>query len=335
MNEDLFTESAADLRAQAKQAGHDISPEQLARWHRAGLLPSPKQRGLGQKRGSEAVYPKGTARQLLALCALRRKDRRLAQNGWALWWQGFPVSGSYAQDVLRDVAMWWDGTVERIRKVASQDHGWDVILDWIDENYGQRLPKSPGGAVRKRVGVERFPTLLRIILEMIEGGFSGLSKIRPDEKEPSDEVIFEKAMGISRARKDRINNGEPWLTSDISPILAQVTSSAFGRPLTEILEETPWETVEAARNDLFSLFRILGKVSLFLEQSLGKHAFGLGVIGDMARNLDSRQQATFLLLWLALRLDQGMKDGMQALLKAILGEQSTAPVSQAVGDIQP
>lgn len=84
-------ELARDLLAAAQAAGFPLTDTQLARWHRAGLLPRPQQVSLGRGRGTVTSYPEGTTAQLLALCQIRQSDRSLARIGFRLWWDGHDV----------------------------------------------------------------------------------------------------------------------------------------------------------------------------------------------------------------------------------------------------
>jgi hypothetical protein len=84
----------------ARAADLSVTADQLRRWHRHGLLPRPKQKGLGRERGTVIVYPSGTADQLLALAKLLAQHRALSRAGWPLWWQGFPVTENYIRDPL-------------------------------------------------------------------------------------------------------------------------------------------------------------------------------------------------------------------------------------------
>ena len=114
-------ERACDLIARAAEAGFEVSPTQLARWHRHGLLPRPWQQPLGKGKGTETVYPAGTGDQLLALCEFRKQTRLLGRVGWHLWWHGFPVDCSHWKPLLQDAARTWDRAVSGLRARAYAD----------------------------------------------------------------------------------------------------------------------------------------------------------------------------------------------------------------------
>src|SRR5258708_11154308 len=75
----------------AHEHGYEVSATQLGRWHRAGLLPRPKQQAMGKAQGSQSLYPPGTSEQLLALCALRSHERRFSHLACQPWWARYPV----------------------------------------------------------------------------------------------------------------------------------------------------------------------------------------------------------------------------------------------------
>jgi hypothetical protein len=97
---------------EANLAGFVVSPQQLARWHRMGLLPRPVQRGKGRGRGTVTLYPGGTSRQLVELCSARSGTRDLVRVGFRMWWRGFDVDPTLVERVLRGTAARLD---ERVR----------------------------------------------------------------------------------------------------------------------------------------------------------------------------------------------------------------------------
>ncbi len=107
-------ETASQVLAEAARSGVSVTPSQLHRYQREGLIPRPTQRGAGRKRGSVAVYPPGTARQLIALDRFMKIERKVASVRWRLWRNRLAVDSETARAqviaVLTDVR---DG-VERL-----------------------------------------------------------------------------------------------------------------------------------------------------------------------------------------------------------------------------
>src|SRR5450432_4764844 len=110
MNRDTSYETNEALLTLARQYGYMVSPTQLVRWHRAGLLPRPRQLPLKGTRGTYSLYPSGTSEQLLLLCEFRTTERRFSHLAWQLWLVGYPVDlhlirAQLAQATLR-LAHW-------------------------------------------------------------------------------------------------------------------------------------------------------------------------------------------------------------------------------------
>jgi hypothetical protein len=74
----------------ARRAGFDVTDGQIEDWRSANLVPSPDITSSGRY-GTTAIYPAGTCRQLVALCQIHRKHRKLKDVAWYLWLRGFPL----------------------------------------------------------------------------------------------------------------------------------------------------------------------------------------------------------------------------------------------------
>jgi hypothetical protein len=105
---------AEQVLASARANGFDVSPQQLARWHRAGLLPRPVQRSLGRGRGTVVEYDAKTAGQLVALCKIRTEVRSLGRAGFQLWWQGYDVDEQVYREPIQQAA------AELIAEIAGE-----------------------------------------------------------------------------------------------------------------------------------------------------------------------------------------------------------------------
>ncbi len=112
-----YSEPRGRLLGAANDAGFIVTPQQLARWHRMGLLPRPVQRGQGRGRGTVTLYPEGTSRQLVELCHERSGTRDLIRVGFRMWWRGFEVDSTLVERVLRGTAARLD---ERVRSHSEE-----------------------------------------------------------------------------------------------------------------------------------------------------------------------------------------------------------------------
>ncbi len=166
MNAATTYETGEALVALARQHGYAISQTQLARWHRAGLLPRPRQLPRRVTRGTYSCYPNGTGEQLLELCSLRATERRLSHLAWRLWLVGYPVARSIirAQLALATQRM---GRWLAWFKQATQTPDTDGELLDLLEHYAQaNVPFSPLRRLRKRIGREHLPTFFRMLIEL-------------------------------------------------------------------------------------------------------------------------------------------------------------------------
>lgn len=85
----LFTES--ELIGYAASKGAPVSPAQLKRWRQRKLLPPVTQRGLGQGRGTETLYPAEAGPWVVDLWQILAADRSIERAGWSLWLKGYPL----------------------------------------------------------------------------------------------------------------------------------------------------------------------------------------------------------------------------------------------------
>lgn len=96
--------------------GFALTKTQLARWHRAGLLPQPRQRGLGRGKGTSSIYPNGTGNQLRALLEIHARERRLPFVAWKLGWEGFEVPIEQIRAFIEWIATEWERAIHALIK---------------------------------------------------------------------------------------------------------------------------------------------------------------------------------------------------------------------------
>ena len=94
-------ESREQAITYASGLGYLVTAAQMARWHRAGLSPRPRQRALGQGRGTVSTCTAGTAAQVVAICQIKDDERRLDRIAFRLWWEGFAVQPSVIRGQLQ------------------------------------------------------------------------------------------------------------------------------------------------------------------------------------------------------------------------------------------
>jgi hypothetical protein len=103
-------ESRETIIKEAKN--YNVTARQLARWHYEGLLLRPKQYSLGRGKGTQTLYPPGTTKQVLALCEIRKSERRLGYVAWKLWWQGYNVDILQIHKFIAEISKEWQHHIE-------------------------------------------------------------------------------------------------------------------------------------------------------------------------------------------------------------------------------
>lgn len=298
----------ATLLALARGAGYPIDERRLARWHREGLLPTARQRGLGRGLGTESLYPAGTEKQLLALLAIRRTKRRLSAVAWDLWWQGFQVSEEHVRTILRT-------TAARVVKVSalmrdSRTGGLSAkAIELLDK--GAHFPRPLAASARK-LAPGHTEAIAEVLLEVLAGTYDGL----PLAPGSSSAVAgsLEALLGLERARTDTVLDKGPWLTGsvdDIHDVLAQMARHMREVDWPRLADQAPWSDVVQARDQAQGFWTTISTFSEFAEVGFGKGAFGFGILREMMRQMmkDQTLQAFLLLWWIVVRHDPAVREG--------------------------
>jgi hypothetical protein len=290
-------ESADQLLELAGAAGYEVSRTQLARWHRADLLPRPRQAARGRGQGTETLYPPGTGTQLLRLCEihLAEGEKRLAWVAWRLWWQGYPVRTSKARAFLKGVASQFDLSTLTTRP--------DELADLIDAAADAPLASTDARRVRKRIGRANFPTVLRILLEVAAGTFTGYE---PDWAGAGDteEQLVEKALGFTGAPPEGSWSSET--------TLAELSAQLFETPLSRAASDAADDQLASARDELRHLQTVIAAAATIARQTGGP---GAGAVIQITDALEQpRPQAAMVLAWFALKRVPQTDSGLQELL---------------------
>jgi hypothetical protein len=337
-------ETADDLIAAAAERGFVVSKRQLAEWHRAGLLPVPEQRH-GGKPGSTSVYSVGTSVRLLALCDCRRHHpHRLDEVAWCLWWNGFDVPPASVRGPLEREAATWHKEVDRLRQLLVQTHDADMgdstaaedalsdaFLDFLDRTATALGLRKAMLQARKRVGRASFPTVVRVFVEVVSGTFESYSKDRVTGKVDKERTLVEKALGLERARTDRLAAAAPWLSGDTGETLATLSRLVWQYPPGYGLEAVSLDELAQARDEVKAFMGLLAGWGAISEQMFGRGAFGLGAIGMLTRDARPADQAAWILLWRTLRQSE-LSAAMDAFLS--LARQWQAVAQPAIEGVQ-
>jgi hypothetical protein len=80
-----------ELLRTVEAKGFRVSRDQLDRWRKKGLVPTPELHSLGRGRGRIALYPASTVTQLLVIAQLLERSRDFDVARWQLFLGGFSV----------------------------------------------------------------------------------------------------------------------------------------------------------------------------------------------------------------------------------------------------
>lgn len=276
----------------ATSRGFEITRTQLARWHRAGVLPAPRQRSRGRGRGTETVYPPGTGQLLLAVCEARKHRRKLDEVAWALWWAGNDVPSEPVRAFLAKCATKIDNVTSGKTRLPSQDTMRRVRLS------------GPLSGVRKRMGRDEFPELVSTLLGTLS-----------DHQQPSDSTILVKALGLQRARKDRTIDAGPLISSDVSGTFQELGSMFGGIKLVEVLSGMSDHDLKNSRDAFKAVVETLQHAQEQFTKLWGPDAFGLASISKWVDQPTPQGQALVVILWHVLTAKPSFATGRDKILE--------------------
>jgi hypothetical protein len=303
MNSDSSYERSEDLLTLARQHGYSITTTQLVRWHRAGLLRRPRQEPLLGARGTCSLYPVGTGEQLLLLCSLRTTERRFSHLAWQLWLAGYPVALPIIRAQLECAAqrfahwmLWFDRFKQALHPQDASGETLDLIEHFgVADLHSQLLRR-----IRKRIGRERFPTFLRILVELATGSSDETACVYDEYERHLDLRILARGLGLEKRFVQKQDPLEYYLVQFLMP---QV------RWLFTRLQEIRWEGLLSnttdfglleMRDDLCSWLMRWGNARQYQDRLPNDYPRWDINFQETFRSLPLADQAIVLVCWLAL-----------------------------------
>jgi hypothetical protein len=302
MNTDASFEKSADVLTLARQQGYSLSALQLARWHRAGLLPRPQQQPLKAARGTCSLYPPGTSEQVLLLCSLRIRERRLAHLAWQVWLVGYRVEYEIIRAQLHQASVRlsrWMHWLADLKQAVSQ-HDSEQVLDLIERYAEGPLRLQPLRRIRKRIGREHFSTFLSRLLELAME--DGSERAGVDEHERQlDLRILARGLGLEKRFVDKQDALEQYLVQFLIPRLHWFLRYLQAVHWEELLKQVDDFAVLQARDDLRNWLMRLGNASQYQDRLPDDYPRWEIDLQEIFRALSTTDQALVLVAWLALR----------------------------------
>lgn len=296
MDDPEALEPAEVVLHRAREAGFTVSAAELARWHRAGLVPLPHQQSLGKGKGTRSLYPAGTACQVIALCQIHTTLRSLNDVGWFLWWHGFAVAERFWRERLSSEAIKWDRAIEQMKKYSKRlDSEDDEVADQADRELirarDARTNLKLVRRIRKRVGKEEFPSVLRLIIGLAAGDFENGPAMAVEDH------VIDKTLGLDAARQHHLPGMAPWLEGSVRPELGELSELLASNRATVIFGRMSDNELNQAREEVRDLLRGLEIFSRGMRQTLGKNPFGFGIIREISEAARPIDLAQLVLGW--------------------------------------
>lgn len=316
MEKDIFS---YELIAEANEHGFRVTKNQLARWHRSGLLPAPYQRHLGRGKGTASVYPVVTRDQLLQLLRARQTERRLRYIGWRLWWDGYAVNPALVRGVLDEVVLEFEDA-HGVLFDSDSDGLSQSAMDFLDQSDNIRLPPLIT-EIRKRVG-GYFPVVLETILLMMGGRMESLPiDPKTGTSEPFVKML-EKGLGLDRARTDRLDGSPLWVMDTPQEVVQSIVALApyvAIQSWRQVLSEATIDDLNEVRIWFRDFTNVVLTVVPVVDLLYGKDSSGFGWFSRALKYLNSKPalqaQAVFLLLLIG-QIDE-LKVGLRAIGVAV------------------
>lgn len=281
----------------ARTHGFEVTPDQLARWRKGGLIGGPAVIPLGRGRGTVSVYPPVTGELLLAICRIHTAggEKRLDRVAWRLWWEGYGVPIATVRAFLGRAAAAWAAMRLELRNEQAGGLS-ETALRMVDAAPSARL-RGPVARARRRVGAMDFDIFAGFLYRVAAGTFEGLGQ-PGDPQAPIDLRAIESGFDLGRGRTEHIGEVGPWLPATwIDDTFAAPDGGGVALLGADELAEIGDGQLAIARDEVRAAAEFVGYAAGLLDRAFGRGAFGLSVLGETMRELDPQGQALWFLMW--------------------------------------
>jgi hypothetical protein len=272
---------------------------------------------------------------------LRERGRGLGDLGWRLWWEDGGAPAPAVRALLSEQASTWERQrAEFGALLAGEDAGEPAAIARMEAIYSGledgRL-EGPLGPMRRRTGRSAFPSVMRVFAEILTGRFQGFTDVDVPASDgtPAPEStaqLVEVAMGINRARTDRLVNIAPWFQGGVETDLLAL-SHTLGRAAIAPYAECNETELNAARTELRAFLATIAAIVPVFEQLFGASAFGLATIGRALQIDDPSTQALSLLGWLVMRQDPKLLEAMRRFGALAPAASASAGLYRVLGEL--
>ncbi|MEA1617682.1 hypothetical protein SOQ14_02010 [Erythrobacter sp. T5W1-R] len=279
--------TAQEFQVGLQNAGSNATQDQIERWRRNGLLPRPKQTGLGRGRGSFIKVPAISIAQTVEIERLFAIRRKLDWVGWQLWLEGFPVSDQH-----------WRGPLEiaQSRLLEAQAAAGQFDFVQIDEAPDpEAIKQAIVAALRStaldgqltKISAELVETLAGFLQEMITGNFQGFSPDSASRPNANERDAVLSAMGVKSKSAQTIAHFAGSIEIELQQISKAFSVISSKNAITE-------PSIEARQGLRYAI-----EIGSYLYRNSKALTGGksLKVLSRIAANPSITLQAIMLLLW--------------------------------------
>lgn len=300
-------ERIEDVERVLAAAGYRITDKKLLRYSHHLLISKPLVRSLGRARGTERVFPYGTARRVLRLLELEERYGKAPEKlGWWLWVEGYEVDELFWREPIASAL----NRILRIKELLadSYENGGglsDVGMDEIEKATTVRTKDAASGVLRRLLRSKYYISLLYAVANVLIGGFSSGSGDREQR------FMFARLLGAEPAAKraQRIRSAsavgvQPFveMLDTLSQHFAKVD---YTLPLTD--------EIFYARNELHILFHLFGSIA-DNQKHVGRIDPALLLLKKIGSVRSVNWSATLLVLWIIARQIPDIRQGASQFL---------------------
>lgn len=304
-----------------KRRGVQVTPVQLARWRREGLMAPAEQLAMGRGFGSVAFVRSDELERAVVIAQLLKQRRSFDDVLWRLWICDLSIGSEHLRSQLLAAAETFDSVIRTFKRILDDENKLD---DTIEQVFVGRTSIRFFRQLRKRVGRNRFVSFFFEIMRIGAGQFDDIS-IHPELNHPERchaARIIDAGFGLQRARTDCLGNVGPVISGDYSATLKAVSDAFGASTMVRAVQAMSNATLEQAKAEWFALLRILAAGSAALEAQFGKGAFGLRVAASLLLNTDRKVQAICVIAWAMMRNNSGIRGQTDTLLNLNLAATS-------------
>lgn len=281
------------MKAELAEAGSIVTDAQIERWRRQGLLPRPRQTGLGHSRGSVVMVPPETAAQAMEIERLYRIRRKRDWVGWQLWMQGYEVDDRYWKTALEEARSSILDVRQIVKRIDRDANDRETDLDALKAIILKHAEGTPFHAPLSKLQPDILETMVGFGKEILLGRFEGFSHEGDAQSNRTEHEAVLAILGALTAISHTVFGKRIDFANLIEPILIDL-SKALGA----ISPNRPMpEPSKAIRRELAQVIGIAVMLYRSMEWIFGRPAFGLRTINWIAANSSIKLPAAMLLFW--------------------------------------